>query len=49
MTGFTKILDEALSREEIFRKALFERPESLSSLLPYDEVLEKENIFLKTI
>ncbi len=46
MTGFTKILEEALSREELFRKALLERPESLSSLLPYDEVLEKDNIFV---
>jgi len=46
MTYHSKILEDALGREEIFRKALFERPESLSALLPYDEILEEDNIFV---
>ena len=40
------ILQDALGREELFRRALFERPQSLSALLPYDEVIEEENIFV---
>lgn len=44
--AISKILEEALSREELFRKALLERPESLSTFLPYDEVIEDENIFV---
>ena len=35
-------IEEALGKEELFRKALFERPESLSALLPYEEVIEEE-------
>lgn len=38
-------IDEALTREDRFRKALFERPQSLSKLLPYDEYSEEGKVF----
>ncbi|MGE4233049.1 MAG: TraC family protein [Bacteriovoracia bacterium] len=40
-----KPIHDALAKKETFTKALFERPESLSALLPYDEYLEEEQIF----
>ena len=35
----------ATEKREIFTKALFSRPESLTALLPYDEFIEDGNIF----
>ncbi|POB14806.1 TraC family protein [Halobacteriovorax sp. DA5] len=40
-------ISKALSNREVFTGALFSRPESLSALLPYDEYLEKDNLFLQ--
>ena len=40
-----KPIARALANEEIFTKALFERPESLSDLLPYDEFISSNSIF----
>lgn len=37
---------KALENREVFTKALFSRPESLSALLPYNEFLEKDDLFL---
>lgn len=49
MNQFTKSLSkpihDALARKDTFVKALFERPESLSALLPYDEYIEEEQLF----
>jgi len=41
-----KVLNGALARHEIFVKALFDRPDSLSALLPYDEFLPGTGIFV---
>jgi hypothetical protein len=46
--NFEKIPDiftKTLSKHEIFAKALFERPESLSKFLPYDEYLPEFSLF----
>jgi len=40
-------ISKALSNRETFTNALFSRPDSLSALLSYDEVLEKEQLFLQ--
>jgi hypothetical protein len=40
-------ISKALSNREVFTGALFSRPESLSALLPYDEYLEKDSLFLQ--
>jgi hypothetical protein len=40
-----KSIEEALCKRELFTKSLFSRPESLSSLMPYDGFIEEENIF----
>ena len=40
-----KTIEDALCKRELFTKALFTRPESLSSLMPYDGFIEEENIF----
>lgn len=40
-----KSIAKALAKEEVFTKALFERPESLSELLPYDEYIESSRMF----
>ena len=37
----------ALSNRKTFTDALFSRPDSLSKLLPYDEVIEKDRLFLQ--
>ena len=39
------VIEQALSRHEILARALFERPESLSKLLPYDEYLPEFSQF----
>ena len=39
------IIDSVLYKQDIFVKALFERPESLSRLLPYDEYIPDLSIF----
>lgn len=41
-----KIFDEALSKKSIFTEALFKRPESLSKMLPYDEYMQEQKIFV---
>ncbi|MGK5083107.1 TraC family protein [Bdellovibrionota bacterium FG-1] len=38
-------IQEALAKQDIFVKALFTRPESLSALLPYDEYIAESGIF----
>ena len=40
-----KPIKDALSKRELFVNSLLLRPESLSQLLPYDGVIEEENIF----
>ena len=40
------LITKALESKKIFTEALFSRPESLSALLPYDEVLEKDRVFV---
>jgi type IV secretory pathway VirB4 component len=39
------LFEEALSKNELFAKALFERPESLSEFLPYEEFLPEFGLF----
>ena len=39
-------ISQALENRKIFTDALFSRPNSLSSLLPYDEVLEQDRLFV---
>ena len=46
-TNLPAPLSRALTKREIFTKALFTRPDSLSELLPYDEFLEKDRVFLQ--
>jgi hypothetical protein len=41
-----KIIQKALAHEELFIKALFERPQSLSALLPYDDYRPDHQVFL---
>lgn len=40
-----KPIVRALGEEEIFTHALFQRPESLSALLPFDEFIESSKLF----
>ncbi|MBS1983566.1 MAG: TraC family protein [Bdellovibrionales bacterium] len=40
-----KILERGLSDESLFRLALLERPESLTSYLPYEEFIEADGLF----
>ena len=40
-----QIFSKTLSNHEIFAKALFERPESLSQFLPYEEYLSEFGVF----
>ena len=44
-TDVPKILTRALASNETFADALFKRPESLSSFLPYDEFLPQFGLF----
>lgn len=39
-------ITKALGDRSVFTNALFTRPDSLSALLPYDEYLEKEKLYL---
>ena len=39
------IFSKTLAKHEVFAKALFERPESLSQFLPYDEYLREFGLF----
>ncbi len=39
------IFTKTLAKQELFAKALFERPESLSKFLPYDEYLREFGLF----
>jgi len=40
-----KPISEALAKQDVFVRALFTRPESLSALLPYDEYIQESGIF----
>ncbi len=40
-----KPIAQALAKQDTFVRSLFERPESLSALLPYDEYIEESGIF----
>ncbi len=40
-----KPIADALAKQDVFVKALFTRPESLSALLPYDEYIPESGIF----
>ena len=42
----SKPIAQALANQDVFVKALFERPESLGSLLPYDEFVPQTGIFV---
>lgn len=42
---YSKVLLGGQSEESVFRRALFERPESLSQFLPYEEFLQDSNTF----
>ncbi len=44
-TTLPKPISDALSKKDIFIKALFDRPESLSNLLPYDEYIPESGLF----
>lgn len=46
LSKLSKPITDALAKHETFVKALFERPESLSALLPYDEYLPETGIFV---
>jgi hypothetical protein len=39
------LIQQTLAKHELLAKALFERPESLASLLPYDEYLSEFKVF----
>ena len=41
-----KAINTALEKRTVFTKALFTRPKCLATLLPYDEVLEKDRLFV---
>jgi len=41
-----KPIEAALRKEEVFRRALFERPQSLGACLPYDEFIKDDGMFL---
>lgn len=45
MTKLPKPILDSLANRDVFTKALFERPESLGSLLPYEDYLHKRQIF----
>ena len=45
MISLPKIIEKSLSDRSIYTQALFERPESLASLLPYDDYLDSLRIF----
>ncbi len=45
LSKLPKPIAQALAKEAIFTKALFERPDSLSELLPYDEFIESSSLF----
>ena len=44
-TSITAPISNALGSREVFTKALFSRPESLSTLLPYEDFIAKEDVF----
>jgi hypothetical protein len=44
-TELPKPISDALHKEKVFTKALFERPDSLSQLLPYDEYIPESGVF----
>lgn len=46
LKSLSKPIERALGNEAVFTKALFERPESLSALLVYDEYLPEKGIFV---
>jgi len=45
LNSLPKPIAAALVREEVFTQALFQRPESLSALLPYDEFISSTGMF----
>ena len=45
MTNIPKILGQSLVDRSLFTKALYERPESLGSLLPYEDYLDSHKVF----
>ena len=45
MTKLPKPLAQSMSNRDLFTKALFERPESLGSFLPYEDYLASHQIF----
>jgi hypothetical protein len=46
LNGLPLPITKALGDRSIFTDALFTRPDSLSALLPYDEYLEKDKLYL---
>lgn len=46
LTGLPVPISQSLSDRKVFTEALFSRPESLATLLPYDEFLSKDSLYL---
>ena len=46
VSQIAKPIEKAMARHDIFVKALFERPQSLSALLPYGEYLPETGLFV---
>lgn len=46
VSQIAKPIEKAMARHDIFVKALFERPQSLSALLPYGEYLPEAGLFV---
>jgi len=45
ISALAKPISQALGKSDIFVKSLFERPESLGELLPYEEYIEEDKLF----
>ena len=46
LSTLPKDIQKSLGRDDVFIRALFERPQSLSALLPYSDYLEDARVFL---
>ncbi len=45
LSDLSKPISHALGKSDVFVRSLFERPESLGELLPYEEYIENEKLF----
>ncbi|HEX7676327.1 MAG TPA: TraC family protein [Bdellovibrio sp.] len=46
LNGGNEVMSRVLSGRDLFMKALFERPDSFAKILPYEEYLQKDGIYL---